>query len=183
MHVNSHGAGVFTIESFLSPAECAQYIAESEAVGYEEAAIKTDEGDRLYKDARNNDRIILDSQTLAASLYRRALPHLPPEQNGWSISGFNERLRYYRYDKQQKFTWHQDGTVRPSPKEESFLTFMIYLNDNFEGGNTDFVWESVKPSQGRALVFPHRLRHQGSVVTSGVKYILRTDVLYANKDC
>jgi hypothetical protein len=54
----------------------------------------------------------------------------------------------------------------------------IFLNDNFEGGNTDFVWESVKPSQGSALVFPHRFHHQGSVVTSGVKYILRTDVLY-----
>jgi predicted 2-oxoglutarate/Fe(II)-dependent dioxygenase YbiX len=180
MHVNHLGAGTFTIENFLSQQECGRFIAESESLGYEEAAIRTEEGDRLFKDARNNDRIILDSRELSTNLYQRALPFLPAEQGGWLVSGFNERFRYYRYDKQQQFVWHQDGTVRVSPNEESFLTFMIYLNDNFEGGSTDFGWESIRPVQGMALVFPHRLRHQGAVVTSGVKYVLRTDVLYRN---
>ena len=95
-----------------------------------------------------------------------------------SVSGFNERFRYYRYEKQQQFTWHQDGAVRLDSGEESFLTFMIYLNDQFDGGHTEFGWESVRPVEGMALVFPHHLRHQGSVVTGGVKYVLRTDVLY-----
>jgi len=72
--------------------------------------------------------------------------------------------------------------VRLGPHKESFLTFMVYLNDGFEGGSTDFGWESVQPVQGRALVFPHRLRHRGAVVGAGVKYVLRTDVLYASGD-
>lgn len=182
MHVNSLGAGIFTVDNFLSQKECSLLISESESHGYEEAAIRTDEGDRLYKEARNNDRIIFDSRELAVKLYERASPLLPAQLNGWQISGFNERFRYYRYDKEQQFVWHQDGTVRISENEESFLTFMIYLNDDFEGGTTDFVWESVKPSMGMALVFPHRLRHQGSVVTNGVKYVLRTDVLYTNNE-
>jgi hypothetical protein len=182
MQVNRLGAGVFTIEKFLSPNECAQFIAESESLGYEEAAIRTEDGDRLYKDARNNDRIIFDRRELAAKLYERALPALPANIEGWVVSGFNERFRYYRYEKQQQFVWHYDGTVCIRPTEESFLTFMIYLNADFKGGNTDFGWESVRPVQGMALVFPHRLRHQGSVVTGGVKYVLRTDVLYATND-
>ncbi len=181
MNIHRLGAGVFTIEDFLSPEECAHYIATSEAMGYAEAAIRTDDGDRLYKDARNNDRIIVDDRELAATLFERAQPMLAPESDGWRLSGFNERFRFYRYEHQQQFTWHQDGTVRLSEDEESFLTFMIYLNDNFEGGSTDFGWERVQPRQGMALVFPHRLRHQGALVRSGVKYVLRTDVYYANR--
>jgi len=179
MQVHRLGGGVFTIEGFLSPAECQAFIADSESLGYEEAAIRADDGERLYKDARNNDRILHDAPTLAAVLYERARPLLPAELDGWTVSGFNPRWRFYRYDRSQQFTWHQDGTVRVSPTEESFLTFMIYLNDDFEGGSTDFAWECVKPVRGMALAFPHRLRHQGAVVTGGVKYVLRTDVFYA----
>jgi hypothetical protein len=181
MQIHRLGAGVFTIESFLSADECTELIAHSERLGYSEAAIRTEDGERLYKDARNNDRIVYDDPGLAARLYPRARPLLPGELDGWSVNGFNERWRYYRYDRAQQFTWHLDGTVRLATGEESLLTFMIYLNDNFEGGSTDFGWESVLPMQGMALVFPHRLRHQGSAVKAGLKYVLRTDVLYAEK--
>ena len=181
MQIHRLGAGVFTIDGFLSADECTALIAQSEKRGYSEAAIRTETGERLYKDARNNDRIVFDDQPLAADLFLRAQPLLPAELDGWAMSRFNERWRYYRYDREQQFTWHLDGTVRPGTGEESFLTFMIYLNEDFEGGSTDFGWESVKPMQGMALVFPHRLRHQGAAVKSGIKYVLRTDVLYAEK--
>lgn len=64
LRVNRLGAGVFTIEQFLAPVECAGFIAASEALGYDEASIHTEEGDRLYKDARNNHRVIVDNRTL-----------------------------------------------------------------------------------------------------------------------
>jgi len=179
MQINRLGAGIFTIRDFLSPHECAGFIAQSESIGYSEAAIRADDGDRLYKDVRNNDRIGLDDPALAASLYDRARPFLPQELDGWRVCGFNTRFRYYRYEKQQQFAWHQDGTVRLRPEEESVLTFMIYLNDDFVGGTTDFSWERVTAVQGMALVFPHRMRHQGSAVNGGVKYVLRTDVMYS----
>lgn len=181
MQIHRLGAGVFTIDGFLSAEECAALIAQSEKHGYSEAAIRTEDGERLYKDARNNDRIVFDDRALAASMFLRAQSLLPAELDGWRVSRFNERWRYYRYDREQQFTWHLDGTVRPGTGEESFLTFMIYLNEDFEGGSTDFGWESVKPAQGMALVFPHRLRHQGAAVKTGIKYVLRTDVLYAEK--
>lgn len=181
MQIHRLGAGVFTIESFLSPDECAELIAYSERHGYSEAAIRTPDGERIYKDARTNDRIVYDDPALSKRLFPRAQPLLPAELDDWKVSGFNERWRYYRYDLAQQFTWHLDGTVRLPTGEESILTFMIYLNDDFEGGSTDFGWESVKPAQGMALVFPHRLRHQGSAVKTGLKYVLRTDVLYVAK--
>ena len=55
---------------------------------------------------------------------------------------------------------------------------MIYLHDNFEGGETTFKGISIRPKQGMALLFLHNLYHEGSEVTKGVKYVLRTDVMY-----
>lgn len=172
------GAGILTIKDFLTPEECSQFIKDSETRGYSEAAIRTEDGERVYADARNNDRVIFDDADLAGRLFDRAMPALPEELHGWKLHGFNERFRFYRYLEGQQFVWHKDGTVHLSETIESFLTFMVYLNQGFEGGSTDFGWESVQPVQGMALVFPHRLNHQGAQVSSGVKYVLRTDVLY-----
>jgi len=173
-----YGAGIFTIDNFLSRQECADYIAQSEQIGFEEAVISTDEGDRIMKDARNNDRILYDNPDLAATLFERALPWLPNEIDGWKPCGMNERFRFYRYTPDQFFKWHQDGTFRRSEHEESFLTFIIYLNDDYTGGATQFPWEQITPKAGSVLVFPHRLRHQGAKIAAGTKYVLRTDVMY-----
>lgn len=182
MQIDSLGGGVFTLRGFLGPDACAELIAFGDRLGYGEAVISTDDGDQLLKDARNNDRIILDDAALSARLYTAARDHLPQQIDGWRLSGFNDRLRFYRYGSQQYFKWHQDGTFRKSDREESFLTFMVYLNDGYGGGHTQFKWDTVAPQAGMALVFPHRLMHQGSEVTSGVKYVLRTDVMYRAPD-
>ncbi|WP_251779000.1 2OG-Fe(II) oxygenase [Caldimonas mangrovi] len=179
MQVDRFGAGVLAISGFLSKDECKRFISLSEETGYEEASVHTDAGERVFREARNNDRIIFDDPSLAHRLYQRALPYLPSVVDGWQPSGFNERMRYYRYEQQQQFTWHQDGTYRRTEREESFLTFLMYLNENFKGGETAFGWDSIRPKQGMAVVFPHRLRHMGAAVTEGVKYVLRTDVMYA----
>lgn len=176
------GGGVFTIPGFLSAAECAEQIERSEQMGYEEAAIRTADGDRIYKDARNNDRVLVDDPALAETLFARARPLLPAALDGCGLLGLNERWRYYRYDAAQQFTWHYDGTVRLPGGRVSILTFMVYLNDNFTGGSTDFSWDSVRPRAGMALVFPHRLRHQGAPVTSGLKYVLRSDVMFLDNE-
>ncbi len=95
------------------------------------------------------------------------------------IKGFNERFRFYRYEKGQYFDWHNDGIYVRSNKEESMLTFLIYLNDNFKGGATMLSWDTIQPQLGMALIFPHRLLHRGVEVESGIKYVLRTDVMYS----
>ena len=35
------------------------------------------------------------------------------------------------------------------------------------------------PRPGMALLFQHRLLHEGCAVESGVQYVLRSDVMYA----
>ncbi len=55
---------------------------------------------------------------------------------------------------------------------------MIYLNGDFEGGGTEFKTAIITPQEGAALVFPHKVPQQGMAIISGIKYVLRTDVMY-----
>ena len=55
---------------------------------------------------------------------------------------------------------------------------MIYLNDDFEGGETSFDTISIKGEKGMMLIFLHSLSHEGKEVTKGIKYVLRTDIMY-----
>jgi hypothetical protein len=56
---------IFTITDFLSPDECASFIAQSEQIGYEEATIA---GTEVVKELRNNSRIVLDDPALAGPI-------------------------------------------------------------------------------------------------------------------
>ena len=57
---------------------------------------------------------------------------------------------------------------------------MLYLDDDFDGGETDFPQQGTKiaPRAGHALWFQHMVLHAGLEVTRGVKHALRTDVLF-----
>ena len=71
-----------------------------------------------------------------------------------------------------------------APMEKtSRLTFKIYLNDGFDGGETLFEDVTVEPATGMALVFRHPLLHEGGEIFAGRKSVLRTDVMYAAEPC
>ena len=132
---------------------------------------------------------MVDDPVRAQSLYQRLSGHLAPFfQHRWMPIGLNERLRIYRYDVGQKFDWHRDGHFERENGERSQFTFLIYLNDDFEGGATSFRDDGdglmsggplrIHPEKGMALLFHHPIPHRGDPVTKGRKYVLRTDVMY-----
>jgi hypothetical protein len=177
---------VLVVHKFLSQEECASLIQRSENLRYEPGTV----ADVVIEDVRNNERVLLDDPVLAADLFERSKPFLPPVIEGKSLTGFNERWRFYRYQPRQTFKPHRDGSYfRIKTFEESQITFMIYLNDGMIGGETRFFagmdeafrgrpYLSVKPKEGMALAFVHAIWHEGAVVQSGTKYVLRTDVMY-----
>lgn len=166
----------------LSPAACADHIARAEAVGFDPAPITTRRGPRMAPEIRNNTRVMIDDTETAAELFSLLRPVLPAVVSGWHLCGLNERLRWYRYDRGERFNWHYDGSFARDRTERSRLTLMIYLNEGFDGGETMFDLAGgmrvVRPQAGALLLFPHALRHTGAVVTWGRKYVLRTDVMY-----
>lgn len=64
---------------------------------------------------------------------------------------------------------------------------MIYLNTPTGGGETNFALAdnqdpfSVRPTTGLCLVFDHQLTHEGALMRTGVKYVLRTDVMFTRR--
>lgn len=116
----------------------------------------------------------------------------------WRAKRLNERLRFLRYERGQFFREHCDGSyVTEDGREVSFVTVHVYLNggegedllkegeERLEGGETRFMSEDgktkldVNPEVGSVLVFQHRgLWHAGEEVRKGLKFTLRTDVMY-----
>ena len=65
------------------------------------------------------------------------------------------------------------------------LTLMLYLNTPIAGGDTNFLSDegqhqkrTVNPTTGQGLLFDHTLRHESTELETGVKYAIRTDVMY-----
>lgn len=171
---------VWTVPGFLSAEACRDLVARTEAQGCEAAPVTTGRGFVMRPDIRNNDRAIFEDVALAAVLFDRARAHVPDSLLGRSPCGANERFRAYRSGPGQRFKPHYDGAFVRSPDEQSLLTFMIYLNDDFEGGETAFLdlEQLVVPRTGDALFFQHHVLHEGREVTRGTKYVLRSDVMY-----
>jgi prolyl 4-hydroxylase len=169
----------WTIDDVLSRADCAALIDRLEALGPTAAPITTARGFELRPDIRNNTRVMFDDEPLAARLFTAVastLPSLP----GREVVGANERLRCYRYSSGEYFAPHFDGSFHRTPREASALTLLVYLNDGFEGGRTRFCDEAIEvdPKPGRALLFFHHVRHAGNPVLRGVKYVVRSDIMY-----
>jgi len=77
--------------------------------------------------------------------------------------------------------------MTPDGSQKSYITIQLYLNEGFSGGNTTFLSlkkdeenVGVIPRTGSILVFQHDIVHEGSLLEDGIKYTIRTDVMYDN---
>lgn len=201
--------GIFVLHNVLSKTECEEIIGLSEAMGYTEDAPVS-----LGRDIRHNNNCvwISDGPNLNDRIFDRCKALLPQEisvtgsRRGSElkmgpVAGLNRRWRLYRYDGDDYFSAHTDGAWPGSGLDEennlvedmyagrrlSFLTFLVYLSDDFEGGGTRFHFRgetvTVMPTQGSVLCFFHGHHplsplHEGELVSNGKKYVARTDVLY-----
>ena len=71
------------------------------------------------------------------------------------------------------YKWHQDFSINTS-ESVRIITFLFYLNDVEEGGETFFYNGKVKPEAGKLLLFPATwtYNHKGNMPISNDKYII-----------
>ncbi|MGB3508273.1 MAG: 2OG-Fe(II) oxygenase [Microcoleaceae cyanobacterium] len=172
---------ISVIESLLSIEECGKLIDRSEKMGYSEADVQVYDGRQQLPRIRNNERVNLHSKQLANELWKKIASYtLPIYENRYAI-GLSPYFRFYRYTQGQKFKIHQDGRQNVEGNETLF-TLLVFLSEGFKGGETMFRQDrvSVTPKTGKALIFEHRLWHKGCVVEDGIKYVLRTDIMYSS---
>lgn len=181
MEVRQIATGIFTISDVLSKEECGGFIEKSEMEGYEIATVETESGTKFITEVRNNQRVLHRNDELAVKLWEKVSSFVPPKIGNSVAIGLNELFRFYKYENGQKFKKHIDESFIRNNEEASYYTFMIYLNEGYEGGETAFDEVIVKGETGMALVFLHSLAHEGTEVLKGEKYVLRTDVMYRLK--
>jgi len=169
---------IYLIENFLSDKECDELISFSENEGYEEAKVNIDGEQKLVTMIRNNQRVLHFNDTWARLYWDKLNSFSQKPIGNSSAIGLNELFRFYRYTPQQRFKKHRDGSHVKNKEERSKETFMVYLNDDFEGGKTLFFDNIINPKKGTALVFRHELKHEGQKVLSGTKYVLRSDIMH-----
>ena len=104
---------------------------------------------------------------------------------------FDEYIHTYGHLKQQKFysttqkvqktpagggyhVWHDENTSIAHCMRA--MVWMVYLNDNYEGGETEFLYyhKRVQPKQGKLIILPAGLTHahRGGLVLEGMKYVV-----------
>lgn len=91
-----------------------------------------------------------------------------------------ETLQVLRYREGQEYKPHTDAV--PGLENQRVMTMLVYLNDDFEGGETAFpeLRITIRPKRGEGLLFRNvdpqgrpdpRLLHAGVPVRSGVKLL------------
>jgi len=173
---------IILIENFLSKEECQFYIKKGINLGFEEAKVNLDGNQTMFKSIRNNERLMFFDKELAQKLWERIETFIPVKSNNYFPVGLNEMFRIYKYSVGERFKMHRDGSYKRNEFEKSRYSFIIYLNNDFEGGETNFrELFSVNPKEGSALIFRHPHKHEGKKILKGQKYVLRTDVMFKKK--
>jgi len=201
---------ISVLHQVLSPSDCQVLIESLESIGLELSSTET-----KY---RSNHRCRISSPGLSSQIYSQISKFLCPLQlseDDYQQTGLGYKLHglwepnyiapywvFSKYIPGTHFGPHYDSPTVISFGERSLQTIIIYLNDNFLGGTTnffdqskqtidptdnnnnlfegrkDFIIQSVSPEQGSALLFHHHQIHEGEILTEGYKYILRSDIIY-----
>ena len=70
--------------------------------------------------------------------------------------------------------WHDENTSMMHSARK--MVWMVYLNDDFEGGETEYLYYSkrIQPKMGTLLIWPAGLTHvhRGGLVLKGDKYVV-----------
>jgi len=174
-----------TIDNFLTEHQCKHLIKVIDKQNHK-STVASDGGTAYEEQSRNSSTSYLPPDDLVV----RALLDKAAETLGIDKS-LAEGVQGQLYEPGQyfkpHFDWFQGKDLQTHCKSTGNRshTLMIYLNDDFEGGKTDFstIQFTGQPQTGRAITWtnlksdgsgdPDAL-HEGQQVTKGKKYIVTT---------
>jgi len=179
---------LYEIENILTDNECDQLISISKNVGLEKSNVLNKTGSELDISTRTSEQLWLpnDYNKIIKKLsdYNQTLTKLPYENQ--------EDIQIVHYYPGGLFKLHADAcvydkktcdeTANRNNSGQRKSTLLIYLNDNFEQGETEFPSfnKKVIPKKGKGIFFYnidrnnnvlHDSYHRGNPVINGEKWI------------
>tara|TARA_E500000178_G_scaffold347661_1_gene401316 strand:- start:387 stop:1160 length:774 start_codon:yes stop_codon:yes gene_type:complete len=221
---NLHDNTIFSISNLLTIEECNKIIQKCNDKGWNKSSPSGGGHGRTgTEDPRTNSFCVFFDDNLADKLWMKIKPNLKEDLSylgenvyfhsidkgkEWKPSFVFNKMRVYKYNPGEAFPEHIDYKVKrniiKNEKgyiQQSFLTLLIYLNDDFDGGETGY-WPDhngihcrflrnvekqscvkdhqvlIQPTTGLAVVQDQNILHEGLPTTKGIKYLLRTDIIH-----
>jgi prolyl 4-hydroxylase len=172
--INNPKIDIFKIDNFLTKEECDEIIKEinKSDLKQSDTIVGTKIETNLYRTSRT---CYFQDNKLIDDLQKRIAKSLGINEE------FSEQIQGQKYDIGNEFKIHADFFDNNS--NQRTYTFMIYLNDVEEGGETTFpfAYLNFKPKTGTALIWNNLnkdgsgnilTQHHAKSITKGTKYIL-----------
>ncbi len=178
------------LERALPDKLCDKIIEKLGSKKWEDALINggTD-GQILDKNIRFCKRIMEIDYKLGDYIMSIVDKFLPDNITELKKININPMFRYLKYGPGNYFKPHYDGPYEDNNGNVSLITIQMYLNDDFKGGETVFydacdgkkIYTHV-PKKGDIILFEQTIEHTALTVTEGIKYSVRTEVMYGPID-
>jgi hypothetical protein len=82
-------------------------------------------------------------------------------------------FNFQKVDALQLVKWPTGSKMAPHLDKGDVMSFILYLNDNYQGGETIIDGVSIKPKQGRLVIFSNGFyKHEVKEITNGTRYTL-----------
>jgi len=204
---------IWICNNFLSDSECDEIIINGEKnnmeyLNYRKSyrIIALDSNKNLVKTISNR----LEQHNFISSINKlKCIPYGFDSYNiNWNNNDSSQINNCFRMNKyiSSNFKIHRDAQLTISKTIKSNYTMLIYLNDNFDGGETIFqipnkndinvdniyngisateesellkdksIFHFEKPAKGKCIIFDQRILHKSNNC-NGTKYVLRTDLI------
>jgi len=206
---------ILTIQNFITEEERLHLLSETRG------KFRSLEGEYLPSQ-RESERCLILSDVLIEPLYKRieqlmekhedirqmlTADHLRPQGfkvlGTWEPQKLNNCSRFIRYPENSiGVVAHRDSTSIFDVITRSIMTIIIYLDDDYEGGETRFLlshgrreenelvaeeiesgteeYYTYKPVKCSAAIFHHNIIHEGRPIRGAEKNIIRNDIVYKN---
>ncbi len=179
---------LYVIDGVLTASECKQIIIIAESQGAFVHYTSPNSPEYAFRD---HHRVKFRSPGIADVLWNgtdlKKAFETRIQRIGGRATGLNPELKLYRYAGSESFGKHIDCSETVEGMGRTEYTVLFYLSST-KGGETAFydddgaVVARIVPEQGRVVLHRHGERycldHEALQVVEGVKYVLRTDVVF-----
>ena len=189
-HDGRDGYKIFEMRNVLTAAECASLIEHAKRKGLSRSEVVShdnDTGTALDETTRKSRQTWLSDDEHPAA---KKMAAVSADLTGISAS-HQESLQVAMYAPRGMFTEHYDACVSDDPSDcakmnkgsgQRRATLLVYLNDDFTGGETEFVnvGKKIHPETGKGILFWNTRddeslipdsKHRGNPVLTGEKWI------------